>query len=332
MTVDYHMHLEEGPYSFRWLQRTSEALIAFHDNPELIHSKDWLHLSTEHVLARLKKGAFQKEWLDLYLQRALEIGLKEVGIVDHLYRFRETLPYYKQFIELGNNRLGRLQRLWLEQVSCEQMDDFTALIQEEKGKWRAHGVELRLGLEADYFQSGETQLQSFIDKGEWDFVIGSVHFLNGWGFDNPKTKYLFDSQPVEHLYDAFFEEVEAAISSKLFDFVSHLDNFKCFGVHPPVAKKLGYYHTIAKALADNDVATEINSGLLYRFPVKEVCPSSEFLDILVKYGVPITTSSDAHFPDDVGKNIVQATKMLTDRGVTHVATFHQRNRIMKKIE
>lgn len=34
MTIDYHVHLEEGPYSFRWLERTSQALEFFQHEDE----------------------------------------------------------------------------------------------------------------------------------------------------------------------------------------------------------------------------------------------------------------------------------------------------------
>jgi histidinol-phosphatase (PHP family) len=77
--------------------------------------------------------------------------------------------------------------------------------------------------------------------------------------------------------------------------------------------------------------TEINAGLYYRYPVKEMCPSPAFLDILINEGVLFTTSSDSHFPDDTGAFIDQNTETLLKKGVTQIATFEKQQRIMKPL-
>ena len=65
-------------------------------------------------------------------------------------------------------------------------------------------------------------------------------------------------------------------------------------------EQLSYYEEIACALVETNTATEINAGLYYRYPVREMCPSPLYLQVLAKYGVPITISSDAHYPNDLG--------------------------------
>lgn len=89
----------------------------------------------------------------------------------------------------------------------------------------------------------------------------------------------------------------------------------------------GYYRRIAQSLKENDAATEINTGLAYRYPIKEMCPSPEFLKILSQYEVPITMSSDAHFPDDVGNLLDEARELLKSIGIKKIATFEKRKRI-----
>ena len=44
----------------------------------------------------LEKGCYSEEWLDLYLTKAKQLGLKEVGIVDHLYRFKRRKSILKK--------------------------------------------------------------------------------------------------------------------------------------------------------------------------------------------------------------------------------------------
>ena len=75
---------------------------------------------------------------------------------------------------------------------------------------------------------------------------------------------------------------------------------KVFNYRPNEADLSNMYKEVALALIENDAATEINPGLYYRYPVKEMCPSSYFLDILVSEGVTFTMSSDSHFPNDLG--------------------------------
>ncbi|UED74997.1 histidinol phosphate phosphatase domain-containing protein [Brevibacillus sp. DP1.3A] len=331
MLIDYHLHLEEGPFSLRWLDRTNVALDHFYPLSEPRHTRAWLLDSLARLNNRMSLGAYDPSWIDLYLREALNKGLKEVGIVDHLYRFREARPYFERYMELGDTDLGRLQRTWLDQVCTESLSDFCVAIEAAKQRWSASGVELRLGIEADYFIGGEAELESLLAGASWDYVIGSVHFLQGWGFDNPETRHLFEQHDLKQLYADFFHTVESMIRSNLFDFVAHLDNLKVFSYRPEESELVPYYHRIATALTETDTATEINAGLYYRYPVQEMCPSPAFLDVLVAHGVPLTLSSDAHFPDDIGRYVAANLEILHSMGVTEIATFSGRQRIMKPI-
>ena len=76
--------------------------------------------------------------------------------------------------------------------------------------------------------SEEEELRAILSDNPWDYVIGSVHYVDGWGFDNPETHMYSNHDDLEELYKRFFETVEQAIRSGLFDFVAHLDNLKVF--------------------------------------------------------------------------------------------------------
>lgn len=233
MTVDYHVHLEEGPYSFRWLERTSQALLSFDETEMALKgSREFVERQLDVLAKRLQSGCYNEKWLDLYLQRALQLGLKEVGIVDHLYRFKESRAYFESHMQLDENEdIGKVQRYWLDRVMTENMDTFVTTIMQSKEKWHRHGIELKLSIEADYFVGGEAELVALLQAYPWDYVIGSVHFVDGWGFDNPQTKHIFeqmDAITLRDKYDQFFSTVLQLIHSNMFDFVAHLDNFKVF--------------------------------------------------------------------------------------------------------
>lgn len=335
MLIDYHVHLEEGPYSFGWLERTAKAIGHFQVNNLLESgSREKIEYQVNQLQKHIKNGCYSEEWLDLYLKKAKQIGLKEVGIVDHLYRFKETNAYFEKALNLDeNDSVGQLQSYWLKNVMTEKLDEFVDTITAAKKRWEKQGVSLRLGIEADYFVGQEQELSSLLEGQPWDYIIGSVHYMDGWGFDNPQTADRFEEVNLEELYSRFYETVEKMILSNLFDFVAHLDNLKVFNYKVNNESfNQQWYKRIADALKETDTATEVNAGLYYRYPVKEMCPSKDFLTTIVGKGVPITLSSDSHFPDDLGKYVEQNQRMLKEIGVTHVATFQQRERCLVQIQ
>lgn len=330
MKFDLHFHLEEGPYSLSWLQRTAQALQIANDDSQ--ESREWMKENVDILNQRINGGCYTEEWFDLYLLKAKQIGLKEAGVVDHLYRFIEARPYYQKNIYLRDDELGSLQQYWLSRVCVEKIETYISFIESQKKKWLEQGIHLRLGIEMDYFIHCEEELAVWIQQYPWDYTIGSVHFIDGWGFDNPQTKHKFKEMNLSRLYEHFFHLVESAIASKLFNIVAHLDNLKVFGYRPNETELFPYYHKIAKALAHHQIATEVNSGLLYRYPIQEMCPSDLFLSILKVYNVKMTTSSDAHFPDDLGRYIDSSIDKLKQYGYTKVVSFYERKIIEHDIQ
>lgn len=331
MKVDFHLHLEEGPYSIGFIEKTLRAMAHIKPPNKKLHTKEALTEAIHRMHTRLNQGEFSKWWLDFYLQEALNKGLKQVGIVDHLYRFKETRTYFEKYIDLESKEVGQQQAEWLEQVMVCEMRDFVNLISSAKKEWAEKGVELKLGIEADYFVGGEQELASILDKYEFDYVIGSVHFYNGWGFDNPMLQQKFNDYNLKELYANHFETVKHAAASGLFDFMAHLDNVKVFNYRPTEESLLAHYKDVAKTLVKYDVATEINPGLYYRYPVKEMCPSPTFLTILIEEGVKFTTSSDAHYPNDIGIYNEEILSQLKHHGVTEIVTFAKRKQMMEPL-
>ncbi len=326
MKIDYHVHLEEGPYSLNWWKRTAKAIRHFSRPTDHRHTRTWIEQTSDLMQHRLKEGAFSSFWLDFYLEQAITLGLKEVGVVDHLYRFKECYPYYVRHIHLAEDELGFKQAGWLQQVAVESLNDFISFIENEKVKWERAGVRLKLGIEADYFPGGEEELYTILKDKPWDYVIGSVHFLDGWGFDNPETKDRFPFFEIMDIYEKHYSLIEGAISCGLFDIIAHLDNLKVFGFRPDENELIPFYHRTARLIKKQGMATEINTGLAYRYPVKEMCPSPLFLKILSDYEVPITLSSDAHFPDDMGTLLNEASNQLIAAGFKRISLFNGRVR------
>jgi histidinol-phosphatase (PHP family) len=149
--------------------------------------------------------------------------------------------------------------------------------------------------------------------------------LEGWGFDNPETQATFeDLDPIE-VYARYFDSLRQASVSGLFQIIAHPDNLKVFGFRPSNENDLlPFYHMLAKEMILSGVATEINTGLAYRFPIAECCPSPLFLSVLAQYQVPLTLSSDAHFPDDIGMLLDEAVAAAVGVGYTELTVFRER--------
>lgn len=326
MKVDFHFHLEEGPYSFGWLQRTARALENAPDESPIAHSNNtlpWIMEQSKRLQTRLEEGCFSDRWMERYMTLGKKRGIERFGIVDHLYRFDEFQPYYEKYMTIDDSDLGRLQRYWLDRVKIGSIEQYLEAVRRMQDK----GYPISLGVEADFFPGGEAELKALLDRYELDYVIGSVHFVDGWGFDNPEVKHLFEQRDLLELYRHGFEHVKQAARSGLFDIIAHLDNLKVFNYRPDESLMQELYDDVAATLKAADVASEINTGLAYRYPVKEMCPSPSFLSRLHAHGVPITLSSDSHFPDDIGTMLDEAAELARATGYREIVYFKNRKRI-----
>lgn len=332
MIVDCHFHLEEGPYSIDWLRRTAQAIANMEPYGDKLnknrHTLSWIEEIGGVLANRLAQGAFSRDWLGHYLNTGKRRGISRFGIVDHLYRFEEFRAYYERYMTLDETELGRLQRRWLDQVCIGSIEPFIHLIREAQ----RDGEPISLGVEADYFPGGESELRGLLAGYDFDYVIGSVHFIDGWGFDNPETQDRFKEGDLTALYRKLFDYLIGAIRSGLFDIIAHPDNLKVFGYRPDETVLQSMYEEVAAEMKLADVATEINTGLAYRYPVKEMCPSPSFLKVLCSHGVPITLSSDSHFPDDIGTMLDQAAALALRTGYKEVVYFERGERRSLRLE
>lgn len=237
-----------------------------------------------------------------YVAQALRAGLSEIGFSDHapLVSHRDArytmdrpqLPLYHRMIE-------RVQK---------KRADFT----------------VKLGLEADYIPGFEKETKKILDGYPYDFVIGSVHFIDRWAFDDPdpSQKVKWKDKDIDTVYRDYYDLLRRSASSGLFDIMGHVDLVKKFG-HRASADLTGEVETTAAAFKKSGVTVEINTSGL-RKPVGEIYPSLEALKIYRRGGVPITFSSDSHDPNDVGRDYDKARVLALEAGYTEYNVFRKR--------
>ena len=243
-------------------------------------------------------------WPEDYINRAVEIGLSEIGFSDHL-----TLTDEQQDWSIKLPMLG------------EYIDRVNQLKEE------VTGTKVRLGLEVDYFPDKEEQINKIISGLPLDYVIGSVHYM-GEGTVDLGPEY-YEGKDIDRLFELYFKLIAQAASSGLFDFMAHPDLVRIFRYYPSVNAE-PMYRFLAGELRKYDVAFEINTNGMNK-PLRDFYPDRRYLHIFSEEGVPVCVNSDAHNPARLGQYFDDAYRLITLAGFKEMITFENRKRILKKI-
>lgn len=185
-------------------------------------------------------------------------------------------------------------------------------------------VTIKFGVEMDYFPLREKEIKELIARLPVDYVIGSVHFVNGWNFDTDAKQ--FDAIDVNQFYRDYFKHVQLSAQSGLFDIIAHCDLAKKFAYYPSFPLDELYDET-AKIFKESDVAVEINTNGRNK-PCNEFYPAPQFMERLAYHKVPITLGSDAHVEQNISQYFLEAIGALKALGVTKIARFTKRQREM----
>jgi len=135
-------------------------------------------------------------------------------------------------------------------------------------------------------------------EADVDYLIGSVHFIEGWGFDNPEFIGRYREVDIDALWRKYFSLVADMAASGHFQIAGHLDLLKVFR-HLPRADMLTLAEGALEAIKEAGMAIEINAAG-FRKPIEEAYPSLALLKRARAMGIPITFGSDAHAPEQVG--------------------------------
>ncbi|HLA69735.1 MAG TPA: histidinol-phosphatase HisJ [Bacteroidota bacterium] len=239
-----------------------------------------------------------------YVRKAVELGLDEIGCSEHI-------PMPEKFDEV--------HRMDIEQYYSE----YAPVVGQLKEKYEAK-LTVRRGIEADYYPGTEEWVRGFLKENPFDYVIGSVHFLGEWGFDDPIFVHHYDERDIDSTYEAYYEAIRKSARSGLFDIIGHCDLVKKFG-HRPKKDMTEVVRETMKIIAEHGVCIEINTSGL-RKPVREIYPSESILAMAKEFGVPLTLGSDAHSPEDVAKDFDKAVALVERYGGGKITVFEQRNR------
>jgi len=243
-----------------------------------------------------------------YAEQALARGLSEIG-------FSEHAPMAGGF--------DAAWRMRPEEVHA-YAEEVRALAAQYAGR-----LTIRLGIECDWRPEERAHLAELLQSEPWDYAIGSVHFLGDWGFDNPEEIDGWNQRDVEEVFLAYYARLKEAAESGLFDLLAHPDLVKKFGHRADTPRVRKAILDALDAIAKHDLALEVSSAGL-RKPVGEVYPSSFIVAEAARRGIAFCYGSDAHAPSEVGHGMDACLSLLAEHGITTIASFEKRRRILRR--
>jgi len=269
-----------------------------------------VHLRVDDPQSTPAQAAFTAANAERYRKAAGERGIQELGVAEHVYRFTQAL-------EVWNHPL------WVESAR-DDIDEYVRFVREE--------TDLRLGIEADFIPGREERMRTLLEARDWDYVVGSIHFLSEGALDHDKFDVWNSGRSADHVWRTYFEWLGELAATGMYDILAHPDLVKHWGSERPWPEKdLRFYYDVAmERIADSGIAVEVSTAGL-RKPVGEIYPDRAFLEMVIDAGNPIALSSDAHVADDLGYGYEEAVEALDGLGIRELAVFDRRERRLEPI-
>jgi histidinol-phosphatase (PHP family) len=272
-----------------------------------------LHLRSDDIDAGAAEH-FTQANVARYRAVAGERGIAELGVSEHVYRFKQALGVWRH-------------PFWLS-YAHDDLDSYCGFVREQ--------TDLRLGIEADFVPGGEDRMANLLQAHDFDYVIGAVHFV-GEGAVDMDDYSIWGQSPAhprsaEEVWRGYFQTLGEAARSGLFDVLAHPDLVKVWGRGRPLPEGdlRRYYELAMEGIAESGIAVEVSTAGL-RKRVGELYPAPAFLEMCLEAGARVALSSDAHRPEDVGADYERALELLEEMGVGELCVFERRKRRLEPV-
>ena len=205
-----------------------------------------------------------------YIESAIAHGFSVLGFSDHTPQ-----PYDSGFVSPIRMNMSQLDGY---------VDTLRALREEY-----ADRIEIRIGLEAEYFPDRFDTLMSEVRKREIDYLILGQHYV-------PDEEYGFYAGSVNYSEEAlsdYVDEVMEALDTGEFMYLAHPDLIHFSG---PEDVYLSHMKRLCEYARENDVLLELNA---LGFLTNRWYPSESFFRLAKETGCRFIYGCDAHSPDQV---------------------------------
>ncbi len=246
--------------------------------------------------------------VDEMVESAIEKGFARVGIADHMPLLYGTDPHLA--------------------MAPERLPEYIEKVLHARDRY-GDRIRVLLGIEADYHGPTQAERLEMLGKYPFDYIIGSVHILGDWIFDSPLDVARYDEIDLDKFYIQYLNEVEAMVESGVYDIVGHPDLAKKFDKRPTI-DLAPRFRKLVFAMKRRGTCYEVNTAGL-RWPVKEMYPEPAFVQVAAELGVPVTLGSDAHCPEDIGRDFELAVDLIRSSGYDRIATFESRRMTLTRL-
>ncbi|HEU5142426.1 MAG TPA: histidinol-phosphatase [Solirubrobacterales bacterium] len=252
---------------------------------------------------------FTAENVERYRAVASAVGIEELGVSEHVYRFRQALDLWRH-------------PFWQEQAR-DDIDEYCEF---------ARGAGLKVGIECDFVPGAEERIAALLAARDFDYVVGSVHFVGDEAVDHPGWDVWEGDGEAEEVWGRYFAALADCARCGLFDILAHPDLVKVWGRGRPCPEGdlRRFYEPAVEAIAESGIAVEVSTAGL-RKPVGELYPARPLAELCVEAGAAFALSSDAHLPDQVGYGYEHAIEFLGGLGVGEICVFEERRRRLEPL-
>lgn len=246
----------------------------------------------------IERAPYEVAQIEKFIKKAEQMNIDEICLLEHSVRFEEFLPTFSDAANYSS-----YQRKWLEgkKKSMHRLDEFKALANEIRAK--DYPLKVSFGLEICYFERYADYIRETACDGFFDYLLGSVHWIDNWTFNQRKYQWL--GKDVDRIYQRYFELENSLVESGIFDIIAHPDLIRCFEIYPnyDLAPE---YEKLCKNVKNHNMLLEMNT-------LKGLGVNPQFLEAARREGVLFSTGSDAHCVEDVGRNIKEVTELIARR-------------------
>lgn len=255
----------------------------------------------------IERGPYTFEWLLQFVRSAQVQGIDELIILEHSFRFFEFKEIYESMM---NDKVhGNYQRNWLNKRCKLSISDYKDFI--TKIRLIDFPIKVLFGLEVCFFPEKSKKIEKLIVDFEWDNLTGSIHWIDGWGFDHPNNADTWKKIGIDDVYRRYYDLMISLSDSQHFHVLAHPDSIKCFNYYPTIDLS-AIYDELSKTLLNNNMKAEFSCGLKINYQHSDVGPNAGLLKSLILNNVELVTASDAHRPEDVGLYVGEANEIINN--------------------